>query len=168
MEKLALTYKKTKQLEEAKKLFEQVIETRKRVQEADHPDTTSCMANLASIHRDQGHLEEAEKLEAMTDILQRKRYDVRIAKEEVVKIARSFDEEVMQLLLDWKGNEVQITEGVVIAAAENRQYGEGVMRVLLDRKGNEVQITEGAVVQIAKLFGKGMMQLLLDWKGNEV
>src|SRR5436305_12168868 len=88
------------------KLFKQVIQTRKRVQGPDHPDTTSCMANLASMYRDQGHLEEAEKLEAMTDILQRKGDDAQIMKEEVVKIARSFDEEVMRLLLDRKGDKV--------------------------------------------------------------
>src|ERR1700730_5309270 len=92
---------------------------RKRLQGPDHPDTTSCMANLASMYRDQGHLKEAEKLEAMTDILQRKGDDTQIMKEEVVKIARSFDEEVMRFLLDRKGNEVQITEGVVTLAAGN-------------------------------------------------
>jgi len=77
-------------------------------------------------------------LEAMTDILQRKGDDAQIMKEEVVKIARSFDEEVMGLLLDRKGNEVQITEGVVTAAAGYGRSGGEVMRLLLDRKGNEV------------------------------
>ena len=117
MEKLALIYKKLEQWEKAEKWFEQVIQARKRVQGADHPDTTSCMANLASTYRDQGHLKEAEKLEAIKDILQRKGDD--IIEEEVVKVVRSFDEEVMKLLLDRKGHGVEITEGVVTAAAGN-------------------------------------------------
>ena len=53
-------------------MLKQVIHIRKRVQGLNHPDTTSYIANLALIYRDQGQLEEAEKLEAITDILQRK------------------------------------------------------------------------------------------------
>ena len=148
-------------------MFKQVIQTRKRVQGPDHPDTTSCMANLALMYRDQGYLEEAEKLEAMTDILQREGDDAQIM-EEVVKIAISFDEEVMKLLLDRKGNEVQITEGVVTAAARNGSSGAEVMKILLDQRGNKIQITEGVVVQIANLFDQEMINLLLDRRGNEV
>ena len=55
----------------------------------------------------------------------------------------------MKLLLDWKGNEVQITESVVIAAAGNHGSGGEVMKLLLDRKGKEVQITEGVVIAAA-------------------
>src|ERR1700733_13125913 len=102
----------------------------------------------------------------MTDILQRKGDNTQIMKEEVVKIARSFDEEVMRLLLDRKSNEVQITEGVVTAAAENESGwgGAEVMRLLLDRKGNEVQITEGVVTAAAgnEWWGEAVMRLLLD------
>ena len=68
----------------------------------DHPDTTSNMANLASVYRDQGRLQNAGKWEAMTDILERKGDDALII-EGLVKIARSFDEELIKLLLDWEG-----------------------------------------------------------------
>ena len=118
----------------------------------------------------------------MTDILQRKGDDAQIMKEEVVKIARSFDEEVMRFLLDWKGNEVQITEGVVTLAVGNelrkkvgkpkryKAIGAEVMGLLLDRKGNEVQIAEGAVTAAAENEWEGaeVMRLLLDRKGSEV
>ncbi|KAK3985963.1 kinesin light chain [Cladorrhinum sp. PSN332] len=48
--------------EEAEKLFVQVMETRKTKLGADHPDTLTSMANLASTYRNQGRWEEAEKL----------------------------------------------------------------------------------------------------------
>ncbi len=167
MEKLALIYQKMEQWEKAEKRFKQVIQTRKRVQGTDHPDKISSMANLASMYRDQGHLEEAEKWEAMADILGRKRDDAQIMEEEVAKIARLFDEEVMKLLLD--RTEVQVTEGVVTAAAGNKRSGEKVMKLLLDRKGTEVQITEGVITAAAKNESRGeVMKLLLNWKGTEV
>ena len=40
----------------------QVLETRKRVLGAEHPDTLTSMANLACTLRDRGFLDEAEKL----------------------------------------------------------------------------------------------------------
>ncbi|EGZ77168.1 hypothetical protein NEUTE2DRAFT_48528, partial [Neurospora tetrasperma FGSC 2509] len=41
----------------AEKLFVQVMETRKAKLGADHPDTLSSMANLASTYRNQGRWE---------------------------------------------------------------------------------------------------------------
>ncbi|KAK5652950.1 hypothetical protein OQA88_9429 [Cercophora sp. LCS_1] len=48
--------------EEAEKLEVQVMETRKTKLGANHPDTLTSMANLASTYRNQGRWEEAEKL----------------------------------------------------------------------------------------------------------
>jgi tetratricopeptide (TPR) repeat protein len=48
---------------EAEGLFRQVMERSKTKLGADHPDTLSSMANLASTYRNQGRWEEAEKLE---------------------------------------------------------------------------------------------------------
>lgn len=138
MDRLAVIYKKTKRWKEAEELFKQVIQTREQVRGTDHPDTRSSMTSLASTYRDQNHLKEAEKLEAMADILKRRWDDVQITEEEVVKIARSFDKEVIRLLLNLGGSEVQITEGMVTAAAGNRGSGEEVMRLLLDQRGSEI------------------------------
>lgn len=67
---------------------------------------------------------------------------------EAVKAARSFDEKVMRLLLDQRCIKVQISEGVVTAAAGNEESGKMIMKVLLDRRGNEARIT-GDVVTAA-------------------
>ncbi|KAL5041390.1 hypothetical protein BDW71DRAFT_191978, partial [Aspergillus fruticulosus] len=48
---------------EAEKLEVEVLETRKAVLGAKHPDTLTSMANLASTYRKQGRWNEAEKLE---------------------------------------------------------------------------------------------------------
>ncbi|KAI2475466.1 AAA superfamily ATPase [Pyrenophora tritici-repentis] len=49
--------------EEAEDLFVQVMESRKTKLGADHPDTLTSMANLASTYRNQGRWDNAEKLE---------------------------------------------------------------------------------------------------------
>ncbi|RYP61914.1 hypothetical protein DL770_009681 [Monosporascus sp. CRB-9-2] len=167
-DKLALAYKNMKQWEEAKRLFQQVIQTRKHVLGADHPDTTSSMVMLLSVYRDQGDIFQAEKFEAMRNILEQRR-DARIT-EEVVEIAKSCNEEEMRILLDWKRDEVQITEGVGIAAAGNEKNGNEVISLLLARRGDEVQITEGVVKAAAgnKWQGAKIIRLLLDRRGDEV
>jgi tetratricopeptide (TPR) repeat protein len=48
---------------EAKKLFVQVMETRKRVLGQEHPETLASINNLASTYRNQGRWKEAEELE---------------------------------------------------------------------------------------------------------
>ncbi|EED18934.1 kinesin, putative [Talaromyces stipitatus ATCC 10500] len=58
-----LLYKKLGRWNEAERLFVQVMETRKTVLGAEHPDTLTSMANLASTYRNQGRWNEAEKLE---------------------------------------------------------------------------------------------------------
>jgi len=52
IENLALIHKKKKQWKEAKNIFLQVIETRKRVYRIDYLDTLSSIANLASTYID--------------------------------------------------------------------------------------------------------------------
>lgn len=104
--------------------------------------------------------------DVMTVLLQRGD-ETQVTEEAVIQIARSFDREVMKLLLEKKGAGVQITKGVVRAAAENKGLGGDVMRVLL-QGGDEVRVTEEAVSQIAGLFDREMMELLLQKKGADV
>lgn len=104
--------------------------------------------------------------DVMTVLLQG-RGEIRVTEEAVIQIARSFDPEVMKILLDKKGANIQITEGVVQAAAENREWGRGAMTVLLQGV-DEIRITEEAVIKIAGLFDREMMELLLEKKGANV
>ena len=49
------------------------------------------------------------------------------------------------MLLDRRGDQIQITEDVVKAAASNWENGKEVMALLLDRRGDQIQITEDVV-----------------------
>ncbi|KAI5460666.1 hypothetical protein BGZ63DRAFT_488681 [Mariannaea sp. PMI_226] len=63
MDNLATIYRDQGRLEEAEKLFVQVMETCKTKLGADHPNMLTSMANLASTYWNQGRWEEAEKLD---------------------------------------------------------------------------------------------------------
>lgn len=54
----------------------------------------------------------------------------------VVTIAAKFDEDVMRLLLDRQGDQITITEEVVKAAARNQENSKEVVRLLLNRQGD--------------------------------
>ncbi|KAL2156615.1 hypothetical protein VTH82DRAFT_1360 [Thermothelomyces myriococcoides] len=89
--------------------------------------------------------------------------------EEIARIVKLFDQEVLAAILDQHGGEVRITENVVKAAAANER-GDTVLSLLLDRHGGEVKITEEVVEAAAQncFCGKKLMALLLDRCGNEV
>ncbi|KAK2685838.1 hypothetical protein QWA68_015853 [Fusarium oxysporum] len=93
--------------------------------------------------------------------------------EDVVKAAAGNWEngkEVMELLLDRRGDQVMITEDVVTAAAINWKNGKEIMALLLDRLPDQIPITK-AVVGAAfsnEENGKEVMALLLDRRGDQV
>jgi hypothetical protein len=53
--------------DEAEVAIAQVLEVERRTLGADHPDTLTSMANLASTYRNQGRWEAAEELEGYLD-----------------------------------------------------------------------------------------------------
>jgi tetratricopeptide repeat protein len=59
----SVTYSMQGREDKAETLKKHVMETRKRVLGAEHPDTLTSMANLASTNRNQGRWKEAEDLE---------------------------------------------------------------------------------------------------------
>ena len=63
MWKCAMTLLSDGRYEEAKELFVQVMQTKKRVLGDKHPDTLTSIASLASTYRNQGRWKEAEELE---------------------------------------------------------------------------------------------------------
>jgi hypothetical protein len=68
MANLASTYRNQGRWKEAEELEVQVMETRKRVLGAEHPDTLTSMANLAYTLKDQDRDDEA--IELMTSCLE--------------------------------------------------------------------------------------------------
>ena len=62
MENLAATYWNQGRLNEAEQLQVQVMDMRKKLLGAEHPDTLSSMKNLAATYWSQRRLNEAEQL----------------------------------------------------------------------------------------------------------
>jgi len=55
----------------------------------------------------------------------------------------------MALLLEKRGEDVQITESVVITAASNEYSGKNITALLLEKRGDDLQITERVVLNAA-------------------
>jgi hypothetical protein len=85
-------------------------------------------------------------------------------------ITARFDEKMMGLLLDQRGDQITITEYLVTAAAGNEVNGKEVMKLLLDRRGDQITITEEVVMAAAGNTRKGneVMALLLDRRGDQL
>ena len=164
METLAITYQKTDRWDEGEKLFLRVIQTKKQVLGEEHPDTLSSMGSLALAYRAKRQSAESEKLEMMKQLLELKRGQ--ITEGVIIQIAKSVDDDVVALLFERIGGEIQITEGIAGAASDNAKDGEKITRLLLDREWDKIQITEGAVVKFVARFDKQLIGLLLDKLGD--
>ncbi|KAH6847216.1 heterokaryon incompatibility protein-domain-containing protein [Chaetomium sp. MPI-CAGE-AT-0009] len=164
-DELALIYAKAEDWWNAKRWVKPVIEARMRLQGTDHPDTTRSRATLVSIYRAQVNSGE-EKTGVIIWIFGRREGDSQMTEHEVGEIAKSFDEDVMILLLDQRGDQVKITEAVLAAAAGNKWSVdvEVVVRLLLDRGGDKVKSTEAVLVAAAgnSRYAAAIMPLLLD------
>ncbi|RKK66726.1 hypothetical protein BFJ69_g15146 [Fusarium oxysporum] len=107
--------------------------------------------------------------EVIALMLHRGGRQIRITTKAVEMIAQRLDERIMALLLDQRGDQIAITEGVVRAAASNKKNGKEVLALLLDRRGNQITITERLVEAIAinKKNGNEVIALLVDRRGDK-
>ncbi|KAH8679043.1 hypothetical protein BGZ60DRAFT_513281 [Tricladium varicosporioides] len=116
--------------------------------------------------------------------------NIRFTRRAVHALARNFDREIMQLLLD-RNSDIKVSQALIKATAANRKSGGYVMGLLLElsedivltddlvnvaAKNKEsgkdiielllhketIQIADGAVVAIAKQFDAKVLRLLLD------
>ncbi|CAG9984003.1 unnamed protein product, partial [Clonostachys byssicola] len=85
-----------------------------------------------------------------------------ISKRGVEFIARKFDHTVFRLLYEKRGSEIPIKEGIIIAAAENKDNGDEILQLLLRERGNEIQITERIAIVIARNSSPAIFRYLLD------
>jgi ankyrin repeat protein len=84
----------------------------------------------------------------------------------LIIVASHFENDVMEVLLNHRQVEFEITDELVEAAARNRK-GEKMFEFLLDREGTGIKITE-AVLKAAAKLPNGVMKLLLDRRGDEI
>ncbi|KAI1860458.1 hypothetical protein JX265_009857 [Neoarthrinium moseri] len=110
---------------------------------------------------------EFQARQTMTSLLEKKGYQ--ILNEEVIQvIARRFDEGILALHFEKQGEQVRITEEVVLAAAWNH-HGPEVMALLLKKGGDQVQISEELLeVAIENYRGGELLAVLLERVGDQV
>jgi hypothetical protein len=115
---------------------------------------------------------QAGSLSVMHILLRRMMVGSKISKRVLHAAARNSNKgkDIIALLLDQRGDQVQITQDVVKAAAGNEQSGTDIMTLLLERRGDQIQITQDVVVAAAANWKSGIdiMALLLDRQGDQI
>ena len=101
----------------------------------------------------------------MEVLLEKRGDEIQITPEAIKSAASEGHPEVMELLLEKRGDEIQITPEVVEAAASQIFHSRDMIKLLLDKRGDEIQITP-EVVKVAARTKIGMMELLLDGRGE--
>jgi hypothetical protein len=175
--------------------YEKAVETLKRAIEGyeqefsgDSSPTIATMAKLATLYRDLYLYEEELRWKRTVNILGGDRGVERMAAD----LINACDEEVLGFFINWRWDQVAITEYIVKAAAaagtrdmmellldqrgaqiiitENvvkaATRSDDMMNLLLDRRGFQITITED-IVKAAATAREGMMNLLLDRRGDE-
>jgi tetratricopeptide (TPR) repeat protein len=171
MEALASMYHKTKHWKEEEELLLLVIQTKQSIEGANDGDslnTLGTMDSLMSAYLDQGESGKAE-IQKMKIELYRLQGNP-IPEDVVLQAVESRSVEVLALLLNQKGDQIQITEEVVKAAAENEKRGLEVMTLLLDQRGTQIQITEEVVKAAAGNSWSGLevITLLFNQRGDQI
>ncbi|KAL7924067.1 hypothetical protein ACQKWADRAFT_311398 [Trichoderma austrokoningii] len=107
---------------------------------------------------------------AMALLLDKRRKDlITITEEAIPAIALWCNKEVMELLLEGRGDEITITQEVAEAAAGNVwKNGHELMKFLLHERGEEITITEEVIKAAAGNVGngKGVVEILLSQRGH--
>lgn len=76
-------------------------------------------------------------------------------------IAKS-EKSILQLFIDQKGVEIEVTEEIVDAAKRNRRNGNDMMTVILESRDRRAPITKKAINLIAMAFDSAILQQSLD------
>jgi tetratricopeptide (TPR) repeat protein len=137
VDRVALTYKEQQNWVSAELLLTRAVRTRQKIKGPNHLDTLSSVANLLLLHVElAGSSRTGQK--AMVDLAERIRSNAAVSVAGTAYMAEFFDSKLMALLLEQRGKDVQITEGVFKASARNRQKGEEIVKLLLEQRGDDV------------------------------
>ncbi|KAF6784015.1 ankyrin repeat and sam domain containing protein 6 [Colletotrichum sojae] len=110
--------------------------------------------------------------EKVVELLLGERANIIVTEGLVEAIAGSFSSVCLRLLLEYQGQEIQVTNQIVKAAARNKSSGEQVMKLLL--VDQQVRFTDEAIEDVVRAAagnrwsGEQFMKLLLDRRGEEV
>ncbi|KAM0168684.1 hypothetical protein ACHAPF_010749 [Botrytis cinerea] len=149
----------------AENLFFEVIETRQAFQGRYHQDTLSSMARLGLVYM-LAELSPQNHGEFIIRLSNQIENNDQISEEDMIKVGNLSSHKMMELLLELKRDNVEVTEEVVKAAASN-YYGESIMKLILEKR-EEIIITEEVLKAAARnYYGKKILELILE-KREEV
>ncbi|OAA55743.1 Ankyrin repeat-containing domain protein [Cordyceps fumosorosea ARSEF 2679] len=70
--------------------------------------------------------------------------------------------EVLKMLLDWAGDDVEITESVVDVVMGNRWSAEAYLKLLMERKGHVVRVSDASLQRLAGDGDEDLLRALRD------
>ncbi|KAL4896928.1 heterokaryon incompatibility protein-domain-containing protein [Aspergillus ambiguus] len=168
MHKAADLHMKQDEMESAVALFSRVVKLARKRQELDEI-TFSSLSTLATIYRAQGRWREARKLRVMEDIINLMRNGKHTIDDIRAKVTRALDNELLMLIFEREGDNVQVTEDLLSTIAQD-PCGVEMMEVVLDHKGREIHITDAVIAAAARnvSHGEAIIKLLIERRGNEI
>ncbi|KAM0135480.1 hypothetical protein ACHAP3_005065 [Botrytis cinerea] len=167
-ESLAWIYREKNEQMLAENLFLQVIETRKGFQGINHRATLSSMARLGLVYM-LAELSPQNHREFIIRLSNQIENNDQISEEDMIQVGNLRSHKMMELLLELKRDNVEVTEEVVKAAASN-YYEESIMKLILEKRGEEIIITEEVLKAATsnEYKGKDIMEFILVKRGEEI
>ncbi|TGO21425.1 hypothetical protein BPAE_0221g00200 [Botrytis paeoniae] len=167
-ESLAWIYYQQDDMVKAKDSFLQVIQARNGLQGKYHQNTLSSVAKLGLIYMEGFDCDLNER--DMTRILNRIESNIQMSEEDMIRLGRSSNHEMMELLLEQNQNNVKVTEEVVTAAARNWIDGYQILKLLFEKRDEEITITEKVLTAAVGNwdYGYQILELLFEKRGEQI
>lgn len=166
LKRLSLILRSDEQRPFTEELLARLVDSRRQISRAAYPTLIEGMSHLAFLYKQEELRDVAERMEDMAAIVNRANLGLGMAAGQAVRIARKYDAEVMKLIFKVGGGGMDITEGVISAAASNEDHGLEVMRVLLHERRDEFKITTAVIVATVcnERNGLDILRLILEAK----
>lgn len=161
--------------DEAIAILVSAVEVYERASRMDCPQALSTMHHIVRILR----LRPYEKNEAsrsadvwqiLADVLGKRDGYADMTDNRSTRVASICDTRSMALILEYRGEEIVISENFLAATAENEESGPSMMLLLLDRRGSQITITENVLKAAARnpKSGRDVLAVLLEHKGDQI
>lgn len=150
--------------------FQSAMATCSGVSERDQADALAVMDHLFWTYFARNNQDEAKRLGVVANPLGSGRGYPDITEDLMVRVASDCQKEPMEVLLESRSEQLNITENILKAAAANQSFAGDIMALLIDSKGDLITITEDVLRAAAgnRNEGKRVIAFLLDRRGGQV
>ncbi|KAL6885399.1 heterokaryon incompatibility domain-containing protein [Trichoderma evansii] len=149
----------------AAEILKRAIEIYEMEFEDEYSYTIAAMTHLAAVYKALGLFGEEEKWGVMADIMSGKGTEGM-----VIYLISSNDVEVKKFCLNWRWDQVTITEDIIKVAAAKTLKNWHMINLLLDRRSDQITITEDIAKAIAGngQYGEEVIKLLLNRLSDQI